>query len=174
MFKFPLIITTRKSTDLTIGGHVRGWVTENGIIVPNTYFEKKNTIQNALKYYLAYKIGADVTNLAMDNLFTASGTQAGVGAAQDGKDGITHGTGAINLVNYILQTTKNAGGTNAENYIEFYGLYDGAATLTGYLHAGNAYDNSNTALDWCFSSVAVNTTTAAGQKFHYYWKFTIS
>ena len=168
------IITTRKSTDLIIGGHVRGWVTENGIIVPNTYFEKKNTIQNSLKYYLAYKIGTDTTDYALDDLFTASGTQAGVGAAQESKDGIAHGTAATDSINYILQTTKNAGGTNAEDYIEFYGLYDGAITATSYLQIGNVYGDAETAFAVCFSSVSINTTTAAGQKLHYYWKFTIS
>ena len=72
--------------------NVKGWQTDikTGLIVPDTTFVDKNTLQNDIKYYLAYKVGTDTTNQAMDNLFDTDGA---IGAGHIGEDGPTGVTG---------------------------------------------------------------------------------
>ena len=142
-------------------------------IIPGTFHQGRNTIQNALKYYLAYKIGTDITDKALDALTVSSGTVASVGAANDGKDGIFSGPGS-SLVDHILLTTKNAGGIEAEAYVEYYGTIAGSLTLSDTLYLGHNYVNSSTALTTTFATYPINEVVAASRTFHFYWKITIS
>lgn len=184
----PNILVSKKINKIEIEGHCRGFQTEldfverNGIlipidtgkIVPHTEFMCKNTIQSAFLYYLAYKVGTDTTDRALNALFTDNGTQAGVGAAQNGKDGVAHGIASPVTIDYILETTLNDGGTEAEAYIEFYAFITGAATLNALLMLGFNYVNASQ--DWTkeWSQVSISQSVAANRRYHHYWKFTFA
>lgn len=185
----PNILIPKTINKIEIEGHCRGFQTEldfverNGIVipidtgrvVPHTKWSCKNTIATAFLQYLAYKVGTETTDRALNSLFTGNGTQASVGAAQNGKDGVVHGTLGPSDVDYILQTTLNDGGTEAETYIEFYAFITGAATLTASLHVGHNYANAGDGgLTTVFSTVSVSQTPAANRRYHHYWKFTFA
>ena len=183
----PNILVRKKINKIEIEGHCRGFQTEldfvekNGIlvpidtgrIVPHTEFRCKNTIQPAFLYYLAYKVGTDTTDRALNALFTDNGTQAGVGAAQNAKDGIAHGQ-SPNAIDYILETVLNDGGTEAEAYIEFYAFITGAATLDQFLYIGFAYANGSTNFTKLWSYISISQAVAANRRYHHYWKFTFA
>ena len=185
----PNILVSKEINKIEIEGHCRGYQTEldfverNGIIipvdtgkvVPHTEWSSKNTIANALLYYLAYKVGTDTEDRALDTLFTGNGTKASVGAAQAAKDGIVHGVYGVPSVDYILQTVLNAGGTEVQAYIEFYAYITGAATLDDYLSVGHNYSNSGDgSLTTVFSNVTIDQSVAADRRYHHYWKFTFA
>jgi len=172
---------------LEIFGEVRGFETklefeeknglliphDTGIVVAGSEYEKRNTLSSLLSYYLPCELGANRTDQAMDSLFASSGTVASVGAANNGKDGIV----AIDedlLISHIFTTTLNAGGTNAENYIEFYGTIDGSVTLTPYLGIGFNYVNATTSFTKSYATTTINKTIAANRRYHHYWKITVS
>ena len=172
-----------------IEGHCKGFQTEldfvkkngiltpvdTGIIVPGTMFKKKNTIANALVYNLSASLGPNATDKALDSLFSANGTKASVGAGQAGNDGIVEGTYGLPQVDHILQTTLNAGGTEAQNWIEYYGYIDGAVTLDSYISIGHNYSNAGDGrLTTYFSNVVISQSVAANRRYHHYWKFTIA
>ena len=172
--------------DLKISGSVMEFQTKRGIIIPTsqdidqyvneiipgTFKESKNTIGTDLKNYLIYKVTDTATDQALNNLTTGS-TISG----QTGKDGIVYGTASTDLDGALI-TTKNAGGTGAENYVEFYGYIDGAVTLQDYLYLGfNIVLNGTTSLyelTKLYASYAINQTVDASRRYHFYWKLTIS
>ncbi len=181
------ILIPKTINKIEIEGHCRGFQTEldfvekNGVlipidterVVPRTRWKSCNTLDNGLLYYLAYKIGTNTTDRALDSLFTASGSQAGVGAAQNAKDGIVLNIGGSTA--HILLTTLNAGGAEGEAFIEFYGNIDGSIpTFVGSLVIGHNYDNSEPDFTTKFSSVSVSQAIAANRRYHHYWKFTFA
>ena len=185
----PNILVRKQINKIEIEGHCRGFQTEldfvgrNGIlvpidtgkIVPNTEWDSKNTITTALLYYLAYKVGTDTTDRALDNLFASEGTKAGVGAANASKDGIVEGTYGLPAVDHILLTVLNSGGTEAQAYIEFYGYITGAVTLDSYLSIGHNYSNAGDgSLTKRFSDIAISQVVAADRRYHHYWKWTFA
>ncbi len=148
---------------------------DTGIVVPGSVRKQRNTIQNALVNYLAFTIGSSSVDIALDSLFATDGTQASVGAAEAGNDGIVVGTVGPQDVTHILTTTKNDGGLNSENFIEFYGTIDGAQTLSGLAILGFNYSNAgNGSLETIFSQVNISETVAANRRYHHYWKLTIT
>ena len=151
--------------------NVKGWQTDlkTGLVVPGTEFEDHNTIQNALKYYLAYKIGTDTPDRAMNNLFNTDGAP---GPGNVGQDGIGHGTNSTSL-DLILDTSLSVGGDNTVNYIEFYGFIDGAVTLTDNLYLGQGYIQGPNEFSYEYASYDINTSVAAGRRFHFYWRVQI-
>jgi len=151
--------------------NVKGWQTDlkTGLIVPGTMFEDHNTIQNDLRYYLAYKIGTNTTDRALNNLFTVDGTPGG---GHVGQDGIAHGTAYTSLTD-ILATSLSVGGDNTVNYIEFYGYIDGAVSLTNNLYLGQGFIISPNEFSYQFASYDINTSVGAGRRFHFYWRIRI-
>ncbi|MCP4392855.1 MAG: hypothetical protein GY804_01075 [Alphaproteobacteria bacterium] len=134
----------------------------------------KNTIQDALINYLAYKIGTNTNNQALDNLHTYQGATYGISATQEGEDGIAyHSTANNNLDNYFV-TTLNAGGGVSDGYIEFYGYLDGPLTLAGLLHLGFNYEQANEAYEFLFASISISQVVAASRRYGHYWKITLS
>ena len=108
----------------------------------------------------------------MGTLFASQGTRASVGAANAGKDGIAHFD--PDIADYILLTTLNAGGTDAEAYLEFYGYIDGVATLSVILELGARYDNSTYTFAKKWATVSISQSVAAARRYGHYWKITIS
>lgn len=163
------------SKEVKITGEVVMFQTdENGKVVPGTYKRSKNTISSDLKNYLAFKIVDATSNKALDNLFTANGDITSAGTTNNGGDGIAHGSAGTKDVDYFFTTSKNAGGTGAENYVEFYGFIDGPATLNDTLKLGFNYNNTTYEFDTVFATYSINETVASGRKYHFYWKITIS
>ncbi len=182
-------ILVKQFNRIDIEGHCHGFQTEldfvekNGILipidtgrmVPHTEWRQKNTIKAALFNYIAYKLGTDTTDNALDLLFTSSGTKAGVGAAMAGRDGIIEGTEGVPVITHLLLTTLNDGGTNAEAYIEFYGHITGSINLVPHLFLGHNYDNAgNGDFGTIFSTVSISQTVAASRRYHHYWKITFA
>lgn len=152
--------------------NVKGWQTDlkTGLVVPESVFEDRNTLQNDIKYYLAYKIGTDITNQALDDLFTSDGAPT---AGNLNEDGIAHGTSSSNL-DLILDSSLSVGGDNSTSYIEFYGFIDGAQTLTDNLYLGfNLAVLSPNEFTKEYASYDINISVAAGRRFHFYWRVTI-
>lgn len=154
--------------------NVKGWQTDlkTGLIVPDTTFYDYNTLQNDLKYYLAYKIGTDASDHAMDNLFDVDGAMSGSHLSHDG---IAHGSTSVNL-DYAFHTTLNAGGDNSTLYIEFYGYIDGGPiSLNNNLYLGQVVTGSTPyPFLYEYASYDINTSVAAGRRFHFYWRITIA
>lgn len=181
-----------KATAIPIRGFCRGHQTEldfvkgkDGILVPkdtgfvikDTMWDGENTITDKLRAYLAYKIGADVTDYAMDSLFAAEGLVAG----NDEKGGIieavsTGSTGSISPgdVDTCFITTLNDGGDNTEVYIEFYGYKTGSYTIDDYLILGQGYENTDDSMDHVFAYISASQSIAANRRYHHYWKITLS
>jgi hypothetical protein len=149
--------------------NVKGWQTDlkTGLIVPGSVFEDKNTIQNGLTYYLAYKIGTDTTDRALNNLFSADGSPSGHG----GEDGIAHHDGSE--IDLIFDTTLSVGGNNSVSYIEFYGFIDGSATLDTSLYLGHNMIVTPYQFTTTFATYSINTSVASGRRFHFYWRINI-
>ena len=181
------ILIPKKEFKIEVEGHCRGFQTEldyvekNGIlfpidtgkVVPHTEWKARNTLQTGLLYYLAYKIGTNTTDRALDDLFISSGLVAAVGAANDGKDGIVEGPSGAAEVEGILVTTLNDGGTEAEAYIEFYGYMEGAYSLDDNLILGHNFVDSTDSITE-FSKVSINQEVAANRRYHHYWKITLA
>lgn len=143
---------------------------QDGIMIPGSFRAGSNTIGSDLKKYLAYKLAADVTDQAMDNLFASGGLVASVGAANDGKDGIAWGQ---DNVAGLFVTTLNDGGDNSDTFAEFYGYVDGAVTLSTELTLGFSYTNGTTSWSKTYATYSINESVAASRRFHFYWKITI-
>lgn len=166
--------------DVKIQGFVKYWQEENGKIVPGTVHVDHNAIQDALRYFLAQAIGTNTTN-ALDNLFTKNSNDSAFSFATDasGKDGIAYKPSASDYVQHVFKTTKNAGGTGAESYIEFKGELDAGSsnfTLSGELQFGFNLTGTALGTDTVFTKVystyAINTTITANRTFLFYWKIT--
>lgn len=172
---------------IQIKGECRGFQTyleyepnKAGILMPIDTKQKvpgtdtgwvKNTIQAGLTQYLAYKLGTNTTNRALDSLFAADGA---IGGGDDGDDGIHNGESlGGGPAGYKLATTLNDGGTEAESYIEFYGYIDGAVTLE-YLTLGHDYLHASEVFNTVFAGIAVNQTVAASRRYGHYWKITLA
>jgi hypothetical protein len=183
------VLIKKEINKIEIEGRCRGFQTEldfvekNGILFPidtgkivsGTEWEARNTLQTGLLYYLPHKLDDDATaNRALDDLFISNGTKASVGAANDGKDGVAHGIIGPVTIDYILQTTLNSGGTEAEAYIEWYAFITGSATLSQQLILGHNYSNSGEDFETDFSYTSISQTVAADRRYHHYWKFTFA
>ena len=159
-------------SELKIRGYVKHWQTdENGNVVPGTVKEDHNAITDSLRNYLAQVIGAEVLGKAVDTLFTSQDL-----GLDDGGDGIAWGQ-TNGDVSGKMVTTKNAGGTGNEAYIEFYGTVQasGAAITIGpYLLLGTDYSSVAYALGTVYATYAINETVPDGRTYHFYWKITIS
>jgi len=162
---------------LGIRGSVRShqtWLDERGLdsgeIVRGTEMKDHNTIHDDLKAYLAYKIGTDTTDQALDDLFTTE-----VEASEVGNDGIAYNPSTGVIKPFV--TTLNSGGDNSETYIEFYGYRtnSGASAyqLAGYLRIGfNLAGGVGTyAFSDVFAEYIVNTSIEVDRRYHFYWKF---
>jgi hypothetical protein len=135
----------------------------------------KNTVHTPLLNHLAHRIAANTNNYAMDNLFTSQGTEAAVGTAMNGFDGIFHyNKDDVEQIEHILLTTLNVGGAGVTAYSEFYGYINGAVTLNHYLGVGYNYIDATTLMTAIFAYTAITTTVAANRRFHRYWRFTFS
>ena len=160
--------------------NVRGFQvdTKTGLYVPNTYFEDKNTIQTALKAYLAYKIGTDTTDRALDNRFTYEGPASGA-SSMDGYDGIAYES-AGDLA-YLYVTSINQGGDNSTSYIEFEGYLVADAgtgdinTGTNSMVLGHDY-NHGAAPDFTteFSRYSCALNITQGRTDYFYWRITMT
>ena len=150
--------------------NVKGWQTDlkTGLVIPETTFEDKNTVQTGMTYYLAYKIGTNTTDRALDDLFDSDGAPGG---GNVGQDGIGHWDG--DDINLILDTSLSVGGDNSTSYIEFYGFIDGAVTLTGDLQLGHGLIISPNEITTIFATYDINTSVAAGRRFHFYWRINV-
>ena len=155
--------------------NIKGWQTDlkTGLVVPGSTFEDHNTVENALRYYLAYVIGTQPAGgsiFALDSLFTHDGAPVGGDA---GYDGIAHDNAGS--INYIFDSSLSVGGDNATPYIEFYGFLDGDDdTLAGTLQLGFSLIISPNEFSHLFASYDINTTVLAGRRFHFYWRIQIS
>jgi len=147
--------------------NVKGWQTDikTGLIIPNSSFEDHNTIQNDLRYYLAYKIGTNTTDQALNDLFSADGTPIT-------GDGIAHGTSPTSITE-VFDTSLSLGGDNSTNYIEFYGFIDGSVTLGDNLYLGFGLTLSPNEFSKYYASYDINTSVASGRRFHFYWRISV-
>lgn len=141
-----------------------------GLIIPGTYVEDKNTVQDDLRYYLAYKTGTNTTNQALDSRFTVGGTLSG---ADDGDDGIAYGVSS-DILSHKLDTDINAGGDNAINYIEFSGSIAGELNMSGVLVLGGDYDNSIPTLLDIYATYSITVFIESGRTFYFYWRLTLT
>ena len=151
--------------------NIKGWQTDlkTGSIIPGSVFEDKNTVQNDLKYYLAYKIGTDTTDQALDNLFPTDDTPV-VG------DGIAHGVSSTEITE-VFATSLSTGGDNSTVYIEFYGYIDGddpSTSLTNNLYLGYGLTLGPSEFSKEYASYDINTSVTLGRRFHFYWRVTIN
>jgi hypothetical protein len=151
---------------------IRGFQVDDrtGLILPKTYFEGENAIWADLMEYFAYKIGTETINQAMDNRFAAAGA---LSSGDNGYDGMAHGASATAL-DYKFDTDLNAGGTNAENYIEWLGTIAGPVSLTGSLFLGFNYAHGSTAFANTYAQYIINTTVDSGRTFYFYWRITVN
>ena len=148
--------------------NIKGWQTDlkTGLVIPDSIFEGHNTVQNDLKYYLAYKIGTDTTDQALDNLFPTDDTPiAG--------DGIAHGPSS-NDIYEVFATSLSTGGDNSTVYIEFYGYIDGLVSLTDNLYLGYGLTTPPPEFSKEYASYDINTSVTLGRRFHFYWRVTIN
>ena len=143
---------------------------KTGLVVPDTYIEDKNTILNSFRYYLAYKIGTDTIDQAMDNRFTVG---AALSAGDNGYDGIAYGQ-TTSLLENKLDTDINAGGDNATNYIEFSGSIAGPIGLAGLLVLGQNYVHGSTAFTNSHATYNIAVNVDSGRTFYFYWRLTLS
>lgn len=123
-----------------------------------------NTIQNALKYALARWIGAsNATAFIGANSLATQATFAT-------RDGICE-----NTTGYAYTTTKDSGGTGAEDNIVFKGVRTaaGAETHAG-LQLGLAIIASPIECTTVYASQTVSKTLASSQVYTVYWTLTIS
>ena len=152
--------------------NVKGWQTDlkTGLTIPGTEFNDHNTIQNQLRYYLAYKIGADANPRALTPLFLTDGTPGGTHV---GYNGIAHGTSSTAITD-ILASSLSVGGDNTVNYIEFYGYIDGVVDLSDNLYLGQGFSTSPNEFAYEFASYDINDSVAAGRRFHFYWRVSIA
>ena len=167
-----------KATAIKVVGSVRGhqtWLDEHGRdsgeIVPGSQLEDKNTIEDALKAYLAYKIGTDTTDYALNNLFTADeatpfGTMAGL-------DGIVIYDAVPGDWNTFI-TTLNDGGDNTETYIEYYGYHTNSGGSAESLVSELRLLHSLNSSEIVFASYTIGTTLADGRRYHFYWKISFA
>lgn len=148
--------------------NIKGWQTDlkTGLIIPDSVFYDKNTVQNDLKYYLAYKIGTDTTDQALDNLFPTDDTPVA-------GDGIAHGASSATITE-VFATSLSVGGDNSTTYIEFYGYIDGSVSLTNNLYLGWGLTLGPNEFQKEYASYDINTSVAAGRRFHFYWRVTIN
>jgi len=152
--------------------NVKGWQTDlkTGLVIPDSTFEDHNTIQDHLRWYLAYKIGTNTTNQAMDDLFSSDGAPGG---GNINEDGIAHGVN-IASIDLIFDSSLSVGGDNNLSYIEFYGFIDGPQTLSDNLYLGhNLISIGPNELDKEYASYDINTSVSAGRRFHFYWRINI-
>ena len=153
-------------------GIVRYFQRDNktGLIVPGTYVEDKNTIQNDLRHYLAYKIGTDTTNQSLSSRFATGGT---LSDTDDADDGIAYGSYEDSL-SHKLDTDINAGGNNSTNYIEFSGSIAGELNMSGELVLGHHYLQTNTAFNDPYAEYQVTQFIESGRTFYFYWRITLT
>ena len=158
---------------LSLKGSVRYYQTDDktGLLIPGTYKEEENTINSTLLYYLAYKIGTDTTDYALSSLF---GTGQAASGGDVGDDGIAHGSGTIDDIDYVFDTDLNDGGDEVETYIEYYGTIPGAVTLNGYLQLGHNLISGPYQFSQVFAYYDINETVASGRTFHFYWKISLT
>lgn len=144
-----------------------------GLIIPRTECKDNNIIESDLQYYTAYKIGTNTINQSMSSRFAVGGT---LSAGDNGDDGIAYGPGVpgVGLLSHKLDTDINAGGDNATDYIEFSGSIAGPLTMSGYLHLGHDYLNSNADFNEPYAYYAITTTIDSGRTFYFYWKLTLT
>jgi len=143
---------------------------KTGLILPETYFEDHNTVENDILYYLAYKIGTNTVNQCVDSRFAAGGALA---VGDNTSDGIAHGASSTTL-DYKLATSLVAGtGTGSVAYTELLGSIAGAVTLNGYLYIGFNYVHASTAFTKTYFSYNISQTVAAGRTFYFYWRITL-
>jgi len=144
-------------TKIKVPGTDTGWV--------------KNAIQDGLLNYIAYKIGTDTNDQALDDLH-AFNTNHLVSSNQEGEDGISHFNAGTADFDYYLVTTLNDGGGASDGYIEFYGYIDGAVTLDGSLYLGNNYEHANEVYEFIFSIIPISQTVLSARRYGHYWKLT--
>lgn len=153
-------------------GFVRYFQRDNttGLMIPGTYVEDTNTIQNGLKYYLSNSIEAGV-NKTLTPLFA-------VGQVPDSGDlndsGIALNHWETSTISNVLNTDLNAGGTGSESYFEYLGSYVGAVTLRGTLILGHDLQAGLTAFLDEFAYYTINVTVPAARTFYFYWRITLS
>jgi len=141
-----------------------------GLIVPGTKVEDHNTINSDLTFYLAYKIGTNTINQSLNNRFTVGGA---LSSGDNGYDGIAYG-GSSDILTYKLDTDINAGGTNAENYIEFVGSIAGPLVMSGVLVLGGNYLHSVPTLVDIYATYNISADIESGRTFYFYWRLTVT
>lgn len=165
---------------LKIKGFVRGWEEdENGLIVPDSYFAKPNTITASCKAKLVQKMGNSALDIAIDNLFTG---QDPADAAQDGLDGIASYSvkNASSQNPSLLFVTSINSNSISDNFIEFYGRVDATSfplTVGSWLILGRNYNSVPPPLffeDYYAEVTIPQKTIEVGRSYHLYWKITIS
>lgn len=161
-----------ESIGFRIIGTVKGFQRDNetGLILPETLFEDKNTLYATGAHYLAYKIGTDTINQAIDNRFT---TGAALVSGDEEYDGIAYGPTSSTL-SHKLDTDINAGGDQATNYIEFSGSIAGPIGLAGVLALGFDYTHGSTAFANLYATYGISVTVDPGRTFYFYWRLTLS
>ena len=153
-------------------GFVRYFQRDNttGLMIPGTYVEDTNTIQNGLKYYLSNSIEAGV-NKTLTPLFA-------VGQVPDSGDlndsGIALANWATYNIEYVLNTDLNTGGTGSESYFEYLGSIVGAVTLRGELILGHDLKAGLVEFTDEFAKYTINVVVPAARTFYFYWRITLS
>jgi len=160
---------------LRIKGSVRYFQRDNltGLIVPGTEHEEHNIIVEDLSFYLAYKIGTETINQSLSSRFTVGGT---LSSGDNGDDGIAYGPAVpgVGLLSHKLDTDINAGGDNATNYIEFSGSIAGQLSMSGYLHLGHDYLNTNDDFEEPYAYYSISAEIDSGRTFYFYWRLTLT
>lgn len=153
-------------------GVVRYFQRDNktGLIVPGTYVEDKNTIHDFLRYYLAYKIGTNTINQALDSRFATGGA---LSSGDNDDDGIAYGTD-VGSLSHKLDTDINAGGNNSVDYIEFSGSIAGALNMSGYLVLGYDYAHAGTSFSKTYAYYSITQNIESGRTFYFYWRITLT
>jgi len=161
--------------------NVRGYQldTKTGLYVRGSAFEDTNTIQAAMKNYLALLIANNSTDRAMNSLFDAEGGVAeAVIISQDGNDGIAYELQGD--YGYVFYTTLQQGGDNATSYIEFQGYLTADATTSdiswsssyamvlGHNYSGSGPGPFETLYSRYYYALEINQ----GRTFYFYWRIT--
>ena len=162
----------QKHNGIKLIGTVRGFQKDNisGLVIPETVFQGKNLISAPLQYYLAYKIGTNTTDQAVDNRFTTGGT---LSSGDNGYDGIAYG--GVSSLTGKLDTDINAGGDNATSYIEFSGSIAGPVSISSRLYLGWNYVHASTNFTKTYAIYSIGTVDVdSGRTFYFYWRFTLA
>ena len=162
--------------------NVRGYQldTKTGLYIRGSAFEDTNTIQAAMKNYLALLIAANSTDRAMDALFTDEGgaTEEDIISGQDAKDGIAYQLQGD--YGYVFETVLQQGGDNATSYIEFQGHLAADATTSDIswsntydMVLGHNYDSGGPGpFETLYSSYKYALEINQGRTFYFYWRIT--